>query len=73
MVEMERKLDPMDFPEVRFLTLREYNFLQIEHIQKHKWYLSEEAGFEISIEDACHDWVKSGIAKDFRDHFKIIT
>lgn len=68
---MPGHLDPKDFPEVRFLTLKEYNFLQIEHIKKHKWYLSEEAGREISFNDAVSDWVNSGCAKEFRDFFKI--
>jgi len=35
---------------------RGYGKLLLQHIQEHKWYLSERRGHEIALADAAHDW-----------------
>lgn len=54
------------------LTMVEYNKLQIEHILKHKWYLSEKVGHEVSIDDAVYDWNHNGWAEMFRRTFNVV-
>lgn len=66
-----RRLNPKDFKNVRTLTLREYNLIQISHINRHKWFLSEELGKDIGFNRAAKDWLDSGLAAEFRKHFKI--
>jgi hypothetical protein len=67
----DRHIDPKDLPGVRHLTLQEYNLLQIQHIMKHKWYLSEETGKELTFNEACADWQESGLAAEFRKYFRV--
>lgn len=69
---VERHLNPKEFEEVKYLPLAEYNKLQIDHILIHKWYLSEEQKREVSFNEATKDWIKSGLAVEFRSKFKII-
>jgi len=71
---MARKcLSDDDFPnKVIELTLREYNSIQVEHILRHKWYLSEEAGREININEVMKDWLESGLAQQFRNRFRVV-
>lgn len=66
-----RHLNPKEFKGVLNLTLKEYNIAQINHIKKHKWYLSEEFGYEISFNEAVKDWVNSGLAIEFRKLHKV--
>jgi hypothetical protein len=54
------------------VSLAEYNKIQIEWIACHKWYLSEKAGYDVGFNAACISWVDCGLAKTFRNHFKII-
>lgn len=68
----DHHLDPNEFLEIKYLSLREYNLLQIDHINKHKWYLSEESNHEISFNEAIKDWIDSGLAVEFRSKFKVI-
>jgi hypothetical protein len=67
-----RSLNPKEFEEIKKVTLAEYNRIQIHHILKHKWYLSEELNKEISFNEACVDWIKSDLAKEFRKFFTIL-
>jgi hypothetical protein len=67
-----RKLDPNEFREVRNVSLKEYNDRQVQHILVHKWYLSEECGREVSFNIAANDWIKSGLALEFRSKFNVI-
>lgn len=62
-----------------------FNINTLDEIQKqideHKWYLSENAGYEISIKDAANDWVEKiylKIIKEFEklklfEHFPFMT
>jgi hypothetical protein len=53
------------------LTLKEYNQLQIEEMEKHKWIESEKAGHDLG--DAAHmDWVIKYAAK-FREEHPVTT
>lgn len=70
---MVGRLNDRDFPNVREVTLKEYNLIQIEHILKHKWYMSEQAGMEIDIKTVMDSWLNDGYAREFRKKFKVIT
>jgi len=53
------------------LTLKEYNQLQIEEMEKHKWIESEKAGHDLG--PAAHrDWVEKWAAK-FREEHPIVV
>ena len=68
----DHHLNPDDFKEIKHVTLKEYNTIQITHIKKHKWYLSEEFNKEVSFNEACQDWINSDLAIEFRKYFVII-
>ena len=68
-----RSLNPDDFGNKRTVTLKEYNRIQADHIMKHKWYLSEDRGYEVSFNEACKDWISSQLAVEFRKFFKVET
>ena len=66
-----RKKDIEGIPHA--LTLREYNALQVEHILKHKWYLSQKFGREASMNEVMTSWNEDGFAEMFRRTFKVTT
>jgi hypothetical protein len=56
-----------------FMTLLEYNQLQMEEILRHKWIMSEESGCDVGINVASLDWIKSHSAKFREEHKHLIT
>lgn len=59
------------YVEPIFLSLKEYNQLQITWIQKHKYFLSQKMKYDVGFNYSTNDWVKSGLAQYFRSLFKI--
>jgi hypothetical protein len=53
------------------LTLSEYNRVQIEWMNVHKYYLSQKAGYDVGFNETAKSWVQCGLAKMFRDRFSI--
>lgn len=64
-------LPPTGMP--RDVTLAEFNKLQKEHLLKHKYYLSEKRGNEVSEQEAAEDWTKNGWAQVFRNCFHVVS
>jgi hypothetical protein len=60
-------------PMPQEVSLEEYNKIQIEWIKVHKWFLSEKAGHDVGFNNAAVSWVDCGLAKTFRNYFKIKT
>lgn len=42
---------------------------QSKEIDEHKYYLSEQQGFDVGLKQSAIDWVTSGQAKRFADDF----
>lgn len=59
--------------EVQWVSLAEYNRIQIEWIEKHKYFMSEKAGYDVGFNTAVQDWVNTGLAVYFRELFHIKT
>jgi hypothetical protein len=53
------------------LTLSEYNKIQIEWMNVHKYYLSQKAGYDVGFNETAKSWVDCGLAIMFRNRFKI--
>lgn len=51
------------------MDLKEFNQLQIDEMEKHKWIESEKAGYDLG-EAARIDWVKKYAAKFREEHSK---
>lgn len=49
------------------LTLKEYNRLQIEEMEKHKWIESEKAGHDLG-QAAHREWVEKYAAQFRKEH-----
>jgi hypothetical protein len=58
---------------VQYLSLKEYNKIQTEWIEKHKYFLSQKEGYDVGFNAAAMSWVKTGLADYFRKLFKIKT
>lgn len=54
------------------LTHQDFLKLQVEHILRHKYFLSEKAGHDIGIAETMKDWEKNGWAEMFRRNFRVI-
>jgi hypothetical protein len=52
------------------MTLIEYNRIQMEEILRHKWHLSEKAGYDVGLDYASLDWIKyhSAIFREENKH-----
>jgi hypothetical protein len=48
-------------------TVKDHNQVQIEHINRHKWYLSEKLGREVSFDEATLDWINNNYANEYRE------
>lgn len=53
------------------LSLAEYNKIQIEWMNVHKYYLSQKAGYDVGFNETARSWVDCGLAIMFRNRFKI--
>lgn len=70
---MDRELDlNNDNEEVIEVSLKEYNSIQIYHIKKHKWFLSERVGADVGFNEAAKNWITTGLAQKFRNKFRLI-
>ena len=47
--------------------VKKHNEAQIEHINRHKWYMSERLGREVSFDEATLDWIKKRYANEYRN------
>lgn len=66
-MEDDQPFEPIEVP------LCEYNAIQIEWMMVHKWYRSEQAGYDVGFNAAAESWVNSGLAKKFRETYNIKT
>ena len=57
--------------EVKEVSLKEYNEIQVEWIEVHRYFMSCREGHGISFNDACISWVKNGYSEYFRQQFKL--
>lgn len=46
--------------------------IQFKLIEKYKYILSQNAGFEISLNDSANQWIQNGYAKKFGDIYKSV-
>lgn len=53
------------------VSLADYNKIQIEWMNVHKYYLSQKAGYDVGFNETAKSWVNCGLAKEFRNHYKI--
>ena len=49
--------------------LKHYMAVQMVEILEHKYYLSEQAGYDVGIEATLKDWVNSPHAKRFHEAY----
>ena len=50
--------------------MKHYMALQWIEIDEHKWYLSEQAGYDVGGDATIEDWLSSGHAERFNKAYK---
>ena len=49
--------------------LKLYAQAQVAEMQEHRFFLSQERGAPVSLEEACFDWIETGHAERFKNTY----
>lgn len=71
---MQPYIRPEEIAKVcQTVTHKQFCELQRIHIIRHKYFLSEKAGYDVGINETMHSWINDGYAQLFRRLFKVVT
>ena len=71
----KRKRESDEQPEesLRVVSHDEFLRIQLNHIERHREYLSEQRGEDVSLLEASKDWCFNGWADMLRKNFKVVS